>query len=261
MPAKKILKDATNNGLRSGSKKLPKRAVSNGNLNFDMLHADSMVKTQVSDSKLVGERRSQLVLTAIELFSRKGYHATTVKEIADLARVSPGLVYQYFEDKEDILFLSLQVVVHSINRVIPPAIDGVEHPVTKFAVAFIEYCNIVDKNRQAVELTYRETKSLNSEYRNALKGMETTTNSIIKVCLDECVRRKYMRDVNMEIFVYQVILAAQTWALKHWRLSSMTTAQEYTRTQLDFLLNAVLTKSGWNSYLNDVAVHPHAQLG
>lgn len=40
---------------------------------------------------------------AIEVISRKGYFQTSVKEIAEEAGVSAGTIYNYFEDKQDIL--------------------------------------------------------------------------------------------------------------------------------------------------------------
>jgi AcrR family transcriptional regulator len=231
-----------------GRSKGARQAGAADGLNFDTVDANSIVKTQVSDARLVSERRSHLIATAIDLFSDKGYHATTVKELAEVAEVSPGLIYQYFEDKEDILFMSLQVVVHSISRVIPAAMEEVDHPVAKFAVAFTQYCRIVDQNRRAVELTYRETKSLRRVYRDALKDMEIETNAIIKQSLEECIRRGLMRPISTDLFVYQVIITAQTWALKHWRLSKITDIDEYIRANLDFLLTAALTRKGWNSY-------------
>jgi AcrR family transcriptional regulator len=229
------------------------RSTETSNLNFDTIQDDKTIKTQVSDLRLVNERRSHLIAVAIDLFSKKGYYDTTVKELAEVARVSPGLVYQYFEDKEDILFLSLQVVVHSINRVIPVAIEAFDHPVTKFAVAFRKYCEIVDQNRSAVQLTYRETKSLGRDYRTALKNMEIETNAIIQNCLHESIDRGFMRPVNTQLFVYQVITAAQTWSLKYWRLKSITNIDDYTEANLDVLLHAVLTAKGWSSYLKDIA--------
>ncbi|MCU1227285.1 MAG: uncharacterized protein JWO97_169 [Acidobacteria bacterium] len=39
---------------------------------------------------------------ALELFSHRGYGATSVREIADAARVSTGSVYHHFPDKESI---------------------------------------------------------------------------------------------------------------------------------------------------------------
>src|SRR5687768_17016389 len=52
--------------------------------------------------------RGQLLDAAEEVFGRKGYHDTTLKEIADLAEFSVGSVYSFFENKDD-LFTSVFV--------------------------------------------------------------------------------------------------------------------------------------------------------
>ena len=49
------------------------------------------------------ERSRRAVLdAALYLFSHQGYRATTVREIADRARVSTGNVYHHFPDKESV---------------------------------------------------------------------------------------------------------------------------------------------------------------
>lgn len=46
--------------------------------------------------------RNQLLDAAEEIFGRKGFHATTLKEIAELADFSVGSVYSFFANKEDL---------------------------------------------------------------------------------------------------------------------------------------------------------------
>ena len=46
--------------------------------------------------------RRQVLDAALQLFSHQGYRATTVRDIADAARVSTGNVYHHFSDKEAI---------------------------------------------------------------------------------------------------------------------------------------------------------------
>lgn len=46
--------------------------------------------------------RAQILDAALELFSHRGYGATSVQDIADAASVSKGNVYHHFEDKESI---------------------------------------------------------------------------------------------------------------------------------------------------------------
>jgi TetR/AcrR family transcriptional regulator len=50
--------------------------------------------------------RTQLLDAAEEVFGQKGFHATTLKEIAELAEFSVGSVYSFFDNKDD-LYLSV----------------------------------------------------------------------------------------------------------------------------------------------------------
>jgi len=48
------------------------------------------------------ERHKQLLQTAVELFSERGFEATTTKAIAAAAGVSEGIIFQHFATKEDL---------------------------------------------------------------------------------------------------------------------------------------------------------------
>jgi AcrR family transcriptional regulator len=52
------------------------------------------------------ERRGEILAAAKKVFARKGYHGTTIAEIAKTARLSYGSIYWYFDSK-DALFHAL----------------------------------------------------------------------------------------------------------------------------------------------------------
>ncbi|HUI09715.1 MAG TPA: TetR/AcrR family transcriptional regulator [Bacteroidota bacterium] len=60
--------------------------------------------------------RRAIVLAALELFARKGYSATTADAIARKAGISKGLIYSYFDSKQDILF---GIFDEQMDRVFP----------------------------------------------------------------------------------------------------------------------------------------------
>jgi len=52
----------------------------------------------------IRQEKTKLILdTALELFAEHGYHGTSISHITKKAGISKGLVYNYFESKEDIL--------------------------------------------------------------------------------------------------------------------------------------------------------------
>ena len=52
---------------------------------------------------LASERRGHLVRLAADLFAKKGFQATTVREIADEAGILSGSLYHHFDSKESIV--------------------------------------------------------------------------------------------------------------------------------------------------------------
>ena len=54
------------------------------------------------------QRRAQLLETALDLFAEKGVENTTIKEIANSIGVAQGLVYHYFDSKDDLLMAVIE---------------------------------------------------------------------------------------------------------------------------------------------------------
>jgi TetR/AcrR family fatty acid metabolism transcriptional regulator len=49
-------------------------------------------------------RAKSIITAAMEVFGEKGYHDSTISDIARAAGVSEATIYEYFEGKEDLLF-------------------------------------------------------------------------------------------------------------------------------------------------------------
>ena len=63
-----------------------------------------MCPKTVIQNKIIREEKKDLILrTALKVFAQEGYHASSVNKIANKANISKGLVYNYFESKEDLL--------------------------------------------------------------------------------------------------------------------------------------------------------------
>jgi len=80
-------------------------------------------------------RRSQIVSAAATVLGRRGYGATSLKDIAREAGVAPGLLHYYFESKEELL---VEVVAILERRTIAEWKDAsatVEDPLERIVAA------------------------------------------------------------------------------------------------------------------------------
>jgi AcrR family transcriptional regulator len=206
------------------------------------------VTSLIEVPELVEKRRGQIVAAATKLSSEQGFYRTTIKDIARLAGISSGLIYQYVREKEDVLLLVLLEVVESYAREIPAAIVGIDEPLERLVTAVRAYCRVVDRHRAATVLAYRSTKSLSPKRRELIQQRETDTNDIIRRTLVDCMDRGIIRRVNVDALTYQIVLTAHGWALKSWYFKSRLTLEDYIEANLDILLNGVLTEAGRRQY-------------
>lgn len=62
-------------------------------------------------------RKEQILHQALHLFAEKGYESTSISMIAKAAEVSKGLLYNYFDNKEDLLN---KVMTQGIQQIMLP---------------------------------------------------------------------------------------------------------------------------------------------
>jgi AcrR family transcriptional regulator len=70
------------------------------------------------------EKKSLLMDVALRLFASDGYHNTTISKIARQAGISKGLIYNYFDSKEELLSEIISKSFDEIARYFDPDHDG-----------------------------------------------------------------------------------------------------------------------------------------
>jgi TetR/AcrR family fatty acid metabolism transcriptional regulator len=80
------------------------------------------------------EKRRQLLDAAVRVFARKGFHASRVGDIAEEAGVAHGLLYHYFNSKDEVLeavfhdnWSLLLARIASVEETDEPAADQLRH--------------------------------------------------------------------------------------------------------------------------------------
>ncbi len=93
------------------------------------------------------DTRTRLLMTAMTLFSEKGYDATSVADILRAAGANSGSLYHFFPTKQDLLIEVLRMYRDGIGpMLLAPAWEGVSDPIEKVFALLARY-------RMALETT------------------------------------------------------------------------------------------------------------
>lgn len=94
----------------------------------------------------IRESKKELILhVSLELFATRGIHSTSMDEIAKTAGISKGLIYNYFNSKDDLIKEILFSVLKNLEMLFDPNKDGVLET-DEFEYLIVEVVNMVKSN-------------------------------------------------------------------------------------------------------------------
>ncbi|MFW0795922.1 TetR/AcrR family transcriptional regulator [Gordonia sp. CPCC 205515] len=195
-------------------------------------------------------RRRQLLDAAVAVMGRTGFHSMSMQALADEAQVSVGLFYKYFGSKEDILLAAIVDILETFRDQLQPAMDlAGDDPVMQLIAGFRQYTTIVDENRDAVVLTYRESRTLDAEGRERIKELEVETSAPMADAIRAGIAAGLLNDVDVDLVVFDLMMLAHGWALKHWHFAPEYALESYIAAQLRFTLSALVVGDKVEEYL------------
>ncbi|MBB3126659.1 AcrR family transcriptional regulator [Paenibacillus rhizosphaerae] len=80
-----------------------------------------MPRTQEENERIRQQAKAKIREAAIELFMRKGYHATSIDDVSKYAGVSKGLLYNYYKGKEELLGAMVEARIGELIQVMEKA--------------------------------------------------------------------------------------------------------------------------------------------
>jgi len=106
-------------------------------------------------------KRAHIFETAIELFRKKGFDETTMRDIADAASVSLGSAYHYYPSKQAIVFAYYDESQRQTERLAHARLAKASTLEERLAVVFHAKIDSVRKDR---ELMVAISRSLNCRW-------------------------------------------------------------------------------------------------
>jgi len=113
-------------------------------------------------------QRGEILQAALGLFSEKGYHNVSMREIAKEAEFGIGTLYKYFSDKEDLYKVLLMGVAEKWHHAAIRVLENERNPVRAIKKHIAVRHELFFDNLPIVRLYYAETRGVSFNIKAGL---------------------------------------------------------------------------------------------
>jgi AcrR family transcriptional regulator len=157
------------------------------------------------------ERRRQLLDVALEEFGSKGYHATSMNDVADAAGVTKPVLYQHFSSKRELFLELLREVGTRLRDEVAKATVEAAGPRQQVEAGFTAYFRWVAANRGGFDVLFAgETRRDGEFVREALLVETQIADAIASLIVVDGLAPERQR-----LLAYGIVGIAET-TCRHW---------------------------------------------
>src|SRR5947208_6918316 len=160
---------------------------------------------------MMSTRRAELTRQAARLFAEKGYHGTSMGDLAQAMGVQKGSLYAHTESKQDLLYETMREGAEAFHA----ALDAIPEqlpPAEKIRLALRAHLRVVADQLDVATVFVREWRYLEGERREEFVFERRRYEERIRVLFREGVEQSELRtDLDVEGAAL-LFLSAANWA-------------------------------------------------
>lgn len=184
------------------------------------------------------EAKRRLILKqAAVLFADRGFHETTIDQIAEALQVSKPTIYYYIESKEDLLYQVARTALADLNENLSRDQDAALPAIDRLAHFFTMYGRLI-LSEFGVCLALVSDRSLNPQSRRKLRSLKKQFEIVVQKILVEGRKDGTIRVENPKMFTV-AIFGAFNWAPQWFSSTGPSTPDEITAAIFEVFRKAV----------------------
>ena len=184
-------------------------------------------------------RRAEILHAALATAREKGYHATTLEDIAERLGVRKTALYHYFPDKDSILYACHKESLAELDRMIAESDDCCATARERLAYMIREHVRVMTDELEGSPLAF-EVSALSGERREEVVAGRDRYERILRDIVADGVSAGEFRPVDPKIAVF-AILGAINWIAHWYRPEGRAHAPELGSQFADYLLGGLVT--------------------
>ena len=149
--------------------------------------------------------REKILTAALEVFSSKGFHGTTVDEIAERAELGKGTVYRHFNSKRGLFSELIRLKVAELEKTVSAAIDP-QADVLEIIENYLRiYFGFFDHNRELYRVLIQEQSDFGAEVKALYIGNILKKVPLLKRKILQAARNGRLKPMDFHTVFYGVM--------------------------------------------------------
>lgn len=140
--------------------------------------SDKLPKSNAAGNKVL-DRRSNIMMAGLEIFSEKGFHATAMDDIAERAGISKPILYQHFASKQDLYLGVLDERVDVLVAQVSNAIASTTGNQARLEAAIACYFRLVDDADRGYRLIFESDFTTNHDVRARVEDVVAQVSRVV----------------------------------------------------------------------------------
>lgn len=195
----------------------------------------------MSKQKKESKKRKEILAIAAHLFAEKGYKATSVKDIAELAGMEAASLYNHIKSKQEVLQVLLLDVAEKFNV----AMDAISlediPPKLKLKKIIEAHLEIAFKNKHSVHLILHDWKELEAQQKENFLNLRNEYQSKFQKIIEDGIKAGSLKPSN-PVLQLQHILSSLRWIYNPelYKKSPEISITEFKKAVLDFVFKGIV---------------------
>ncbi|MBV9412524.1 MAG: TetR family transcriptional regulator [Acidimicrobiia bacterium] len=158
--------------------------------------------------------RDAIVSAAYALFAERGFHATTVDDIAARAEVAPRTFFRYFPTKERVVFARAPEQRQQLAQALA-ARPADEHPFTSLAVVISDFAEDLEGHRKEMRLRKKIAAECPDIWAYERAVFEADMTQTLSGFVAERLHTTGDADLRPQVWA-AIVMSALRIAMHHW---------------------------------------------
>ncbi|HUX05654.1 MAG TPA: TetR/AcrR family transcriptional regulator [Acidimicrobiales bacterium] len=150
--------------------------------------------------------RELILDAAVELFAQRGYHATSMREIAAAVPLRAAGIYYWYDNKAAILLQLERSFLDELSEAVEKAIARQKTPASKLAAAVREHVLFHGLYPRAAFVTDSELRALSGDDREEIQHKRDTYQTMFVRMIQDGVDAGVFKTSDVKIASYAILL-------------------------------------------------------